>query len=601
MKVGPSDSNVNRAQLEQQQSVDSSTSSSSEESTGVTTRWKSSNLDQSRIGSRQTQMSLKLNPSITSKVLNFFGLRSTTGNYSPSTSSSTSSNSIQATKYSSTDSSSSISSSGSFRTASESSYYSTIEESGNESIYESIYDTDPGTGSVSSLSVREAPDPPPRPPIQSQISTGSDDVFFYESTNEPAYIDKGQVEDSEARESSSDQAGALESSYISFEPGGVIYSEFALMPSIDRPIQTRSESEPPPVAPRETAVPKPRRSSSGDSINSSSLFNPEMKLVAQEAVNKVVAGNINNPGGPRVDFIPQVGGISNTGIIAGTDIIVKKNITETEMKVYQFMAQVGEWLKDPLGGPENAPPVLQGLSYPELSVLHSHNQRLLGSLPIPLAMGGEGDSQAVALLNSNKISDGAGGYINLSGFDTTDVKVGAILVSKSELAAHYPQSLEGVGWLRNVVTKRMMPNIRGSVVRHGFEVKPQGDGGGGGFRRLKTALTSTDDILQNRLRTLTPEQLESLERKIEGLQQAANFLPVTFVGSTLKFVIPNPGDMTTMPRVMLDDVGHPMFQNEVSEGGPITPHIYNKYRSNFVAGVGAVKETVTDVITRKTE
>lgn len=614
MKVGPSDSSINRVHIEEQPSTESTNSSSSGSSSGVRTREQSSNIDQRRMTGSRLRMSLRLNPSVSGKVLKLFGLRSTSGSYSTSTSSSSSSSSAtRSSRYSSTDSLSSISTIGSNRTLSESdeSYYSTIEED-TESVYESvgssnrdIYDSD--FDSTQS----EAPEPPLRPistssqsSVQSQDSVGSDDVFWSESESEPLYVDKDQNQRSVYGQTkpSLEEPVALESSYISFGPDGVIYSEFSPMPQVtSKSLQSESVSTPPPpVSPREQPVVSPgigNRARLSSTSVTSSLFDPNMQLIARQAIDKTVHGNFGSPKGPKVDFLYQVGGYSNTGYIAGTDLMIRQRLNPTEQKVYMFMSQVGEWLKDPQGGPENAPEVLSGLTYPQLSVLHSHRDRLLGSLPIPLAMGGTSDNSAVVLLNPNK-HDGLGGFMSVSGFESTDVKVGPILVSKSELSAHYPTQAGGVGWARKVVTGRIGPGLRGATIR-GYDMKIGKNEHG--FSRLQTAVRNSDEAFPKRLKGLTPSQLESLDRTMEGLQQAAHFLPVTFVGSTLQFVLPNPGDTTTMPRVMLGDIGHPIFKDEATGGGPISPRTYDKYKNNFTSGVDSIKNTISDTLKSKTE
>lgn len=606
MKVSSSDSSMNRVQIEEQPSTESTSSSSSGSSSGVRTREQSSNLDLRRITSNTLRMSLRLNPSVLSKVLKLFGLRSTSGSYPPSTSSSSG--------YSSASSLSSRSSIESNRTLSESdeSYYSTIEEN-TESVYESvgssnrdIYDSD--FGSTQS----EAPEPPLRPistssqsSVQSQDSVGSDDVFWSESESESLYVDKDQNQRSVYGQTkpSLEEPVALESSYISFGPDGVIYSEFSPMPQVtSKSLQSESVSTPPPpVSPREQPVVSPgigNRARLSSTSVTSSLFDPNMQLIARQAIDKTVHGNFGSPKGPKVDFLYQVGGYSNTGYIAGTDLMIRQRLNPTEQKVYMFMSQVGEWLKDPQGGPENAPEVLSGLTYPELSILHSHRDILLGSLPIPLAMGGTSDNSAVVLLNPNKRHDGLGGFMNVSGFESTNVKVGPILVSKSELSAHYPTQAGGVGWARKVVTGRIGPGLRGATIR-GYDMKIGKNKHG--FSRLQTAVRNSDEAFPKRLKGLTPSQLESLDRTMEGLQQVAHFLPVTFVGSTLQFVLPNPGDTTTMPRVMLGDIGHPIFKDEATGGGPISHRTYDKYKNNFTSGVDSIKNTILDTLKSKTE
>lgn len=123
-----------------------------------------------------------------------------------------------------------------------------------------------------------------------------------------------------------------------------------------------------------------------------------MHHIARQAIDKTVHGNFGNPKGPKVNFPYQVGGYSNTGYIDGTDLMIKQHLNPTEQEVYMVMSQVGEWLKDPQGGPENAPEVLSGLIYLQLSIIHSHRDRLLRSLPIPVAMGGTSDNSVVVLL-----------------------------------------------------------------------------------------------------------------------------------------------------------------------------------------------------------
>lgn len=649
MKVGPSDPSINRVQTEEQPSIESTSSSSSGSSSGVRTREQSSNIDQRRMVGSRLRMSLRLNPGVSDKVLKLFGLRSLSGSYSPLTSSSSSStSSIRSGRYSSTDSLSSRSTIGSNRTSSESdeSYYSTIEED-NESIYESvgsssssdisIYDSHSNSNSVSSSTQSQAPELPPRPSVlqrevpepsptstssehslQSQSSVGSDDVFLSESETESLYADKRQaskvqveesaygpikssLEESVVLESKLEEPVVLESNYITFGPDGVIYSDFAPMPqvTISSP-QSDSVSTPPPVPPRDQAAGSPgvgsrSRLSSTNSVTNS-LFDPNMQLVARQAIDKTVHGNLGSPKGPKVNFPYQVGGHSNTGYIVGTDLVIKQHVNPTEQEVYMFMSQFGEWLKDPQGGPENAPEVLSGLTYPQLSVLHSHRERLLGSLPIPVAMGGTSDNSAVVLLNPNKRPDGSGGFMNVSGFESTDVKVGPILVSKSELSAHYPKQAGGLGWARKVVTGRIGPGMRGATVR-GYDMNVGKNESG--FSRLQTAVRNSDDAFPKRLGALSSSQLESLERTMEGLQQAAHFLPVTFVGSTLQFVLPNPGDTTTIPRVMLSDIGHPIFKDEATGDGPINPRIYDKYKSNFTSGMDSIKDTISDILISK--
>lgn len=640
MKVGPSDPSINRVQTEEQPSIESTSSSSSGSSSGVRTREQSSNIDQRRMVGSKLRMSLRLNPGVSDKVLKLFGLRSISGSYSPLTSSSSSStSSIKSGRYSSTGSLSSRSTIGSNRTSSESdeSYYSIIEED-NESIYESvgssssdisIYDSNSNSSSVSSSTQSQAPELPPRPNVlqrevpeppptsissehslQSQSSVGSDDVFLSESESETEslYADKRQVSKGQVEESaygpiksSLEEPVVLESNYITFGPDGVIYSDFAPMPQVtSRSPQTDSVSTPPPVSPRDQAEgspgvgSRPRLSSTNSVTNS--LFDPNMQRIARQAIDKTVHGNFGSPKGPKVNFPYQVGGHSNTGYIDGTDLMIQQHVNPTEQEVYMFMSQVGEWLKDPQGGPENAPEVLSGLTYPQLSIIHSHRERLLGSLPIPVAMGGTSDNSAVVLLNPNKRPDGSGGFMNVSGFESTDVKVGPILVSKSELSAHYPKQAEGLGWARKVVTGRIGPGMRGATVR-GYDMNVGKNESG--FSRLQTAVRNSDDAFPKRLGALSSIQLESLERTMEGLQQAAHFLPVTFVGSTLQFVLPNPGDTTTIPRVMLSDIGHPIFKDEATGDGPINPRSYDKYKTNFTSGMDSIKNTISDILISK--
>lgn len=634
MKVGPSDSSINRVHIEEQPSTESTSSSSSGSSSGVRTREQSSNIDQRRMTGSRLRMSLRLNPSVSGKVLKLFGLRSTSGSYSPSTSSSSSfSSATRSSRYSSTDSLNSISTIGSNRTSSESSYYSTIEEDSG-SIYElvgsssssDIYDSNSNSSSVLNSTQNQAPELPPRPSVlqseapeppirststssehslQSQSSAGSDDVFLSEYETESLYANKSQVGEGAygATKSLLEEPVVLESSYISFGPDGVIYSDFAAMPKVtSRSSQSDSVSTPPPVSPREQVAGSPAvgsraKFSSANSVTSS-LFDLNMHRIARQAIDKTVHGNLGSPKGPKVDFLYQVGGYSNTGYIAGTDLMIQQHVNPIEQEVYTFMYQVGEWLKDPQGGPENAPEVLKGLTYPELSIIHSHRDSLLGSLPIPVAIGGTSDNSAVVLLNPNKRPDGLGGFMNVSGFESTDVKVGPILVSKSELSAHYPTQAGGVGWARKVVTGRIGPGMRGATIR-GYDMKLGKNESG--FSRLQTAVTNSDGVFPKRLGGLTSNQLESLERTIEGLQQAAHFLPVTFVGSTLQFVLPNPGDTTTMPRVMLGDIGHPIFKDEATGDGPISPRTYDKYKNNFTSGMDSIKNTISNVLTSKTE
>lgn len=638
MKVGPSDPGINRVQIEEQPSTESISSSSSGSSSGIRTREQSSNLDQRRMTSSNLRMSLRLNPVVSDKVLKFFGLRSASGSYSPSTSSSSSSSSAtRSSRYSSTDSLSSRSTIGSNITFSESdeSYYSTIEED-SESIYESVssssssdiytYDSNSNSSSVSNSTQSQAPELPPRPnvlqseapepplrptstssqhSIQSQDSVGSDDVFWSESEPESLYADKEQVGEGAYGpiRSSLEEPIVLESNYISFGSDGVVYSDFAPMPQVtSKSSQSDSVSTPPPVSPREQVagslgVGSRSKLSSTNNV-ASSLFDPNMQRIARQAIDKTIHGNFGSPNGPKVDFPYQVGGYSKTGYIAGTDLIIQQHVNPTEQEVYTFMSQVGEWLKDPQGGPENAPEVLSGLTYPQLSVIHSYRDRLLGSLPIPVAMGGTSDNSAVVLLNPNKQPDGSGGVMNLSGFESTDVKVGPILVSKSELSAHYSKQAGGLGWARKVVTGRIGPGMQGATIR-GYDMKLGKNERG--FSRLQTAVGNSDDAFPKRLGGLTSNQLKNLEKTMEGLQQAAHFLPVTFVGSTLQFVLPNPGDTTTMPRVMLGDIGHPIFKDEATGDGPISPRIYDKYKSNFTSGMDSIKETISNIVKSKIE
>lgn len=672
--------------IEQQQSIQQPESSQSSGSTSIKIREQNPNIDHREMSNLDG--TIKLSPSITSKVLGFFGLR--TAAYSPSaaykrSTESLNSNSSQdsfhtATYRSSIESLSSDSSQGSFHTARSSLSSSSSSSIDNNYDYtdsllempeEETYYTDISDNSsiVSSNDTQSSRNniirqPPPLPQrnvpnndstssqesymsvqskFNSQTSVRSNDMFLEDipyiddvddemnsdrnvtrssfEPSEPLYVDRMNVSvgtygefsssfeppdsaytdrrsaDTEANSSSTSQErdplglGPNESSYLEFTSEGVIVSKVTQMLQPVSSVKSETRT-PPPIMPRpEGAQPKPRKPLTG---LYNSLTNTQMIKIAEQAVDKIISGKVDSFDGPKIDFPFQIGGHGNTGYVAGTDIIVRQHVTETERQVFHFMTVLGDWLKDPNATPETAPNELKGLSYPQLSILQSFKDRLLLSLPIPLAIGGEGNATAVALLNVNKIPSEYGGFRNVSAFDPLDVSIGSKLVSKAELAAHHAEKSGGLYRMRKVINTRLMASIRGTNERR-FEVKSSETG----IRGLVATFRNTDEELPKRLGRLTLDQLEVLDRNVEAMQQAAYFLPVTFVGSTLQFAIPNPEDTQTMPRIMLTDVNHPLFESEIQERGLITQPRYDKYKENFTTGINAIKNVITTLIQNK--